>query len=154
VERVGAEVQSASCGRFQTLAGVFSAQAHQTETGTIAHFRMWLGGQDLAEQLCGVGPGGIGPAQQTGGRPLQILLVRFGAMLCNGAGLIGHEAAGVTGHAQTAVENLHRGGGDADVHLPAGQLVGDAVEVPLSRDMIIQFDLQLAPLANLAAFCR
>lgn len=111
---------------------MFTAQAHQTETRAIAHFRMWLGGQNLAEQLRGVGPGGIGPAQQTRGRPLQILLMRFGPMFCNGGGLIGHEAAGVTGHPQTAVENLHRGRSEADVHLLAGQLVGNAVEVPLS----------------------
>jgi hypothetical protein len=29
-------------------------------------------------------------------------------MLCNGGGVIGHEAAGVTGHPQTAVKDFQR----------------------------------------------
>ena len=62
-KRVSAKVQGARGGRFQALGRVFAAQSHQAETRAIAHFRMWFGGQDLAEQLRGVGPGGVGPTQ-------------------------------------------------------------------------------------------
>src|ERR1700694_4550098 len=51
VGRVGAEGQRPRCGCFQTLGGMFAAQAHQTETRAISHFRMWLGSQNLAEQF-------------------------------------------------------------------------------------------------------
>src|SRR3989442_15190659 len=47
------------------------------------------------------------------------------------------------------MKDLHGGGSDADVHLLSDQLVGNAVEVPFGRDMIIEFELQLAPAADL-----
>jgi hypothetical protein len=60
----------------------------------------------------------------------------------------------VTGDAQSAVEDLDRGGGEADVHLLTHQLIGNAVVVPLGRDMIIESDLERSPLPQLVGFGR
>jgi len=61
---------------------------------------------------------------------------------------------GVTGDAQPIVKDLHRGGGEANLHLLPDQLVGNAVEVSLGGDVVIQLDLQLAPLADLVTLGR
>ena len=115
---------------------------------------MRLGGHDLAEQLRGMRPGGIGPAQQTRRRPFQILLMRLGAMLGEGGRLIGRETAGMAGDADAAMEDLHCGGRGANLHLLSHQLIGHAVEVAVGGDVIVEFDFQFAPLADLVAFGR
>src|SRR5277367_5581932 len=52
------------------------------------------------------------------------------------------------------MKNLDRGGGDAEVHLPTCQLVRNAVEVAFRRHVIIELDLQTAPVTDLETIGR
>ena len=76
---------------FQTFGGVLTAQAHQAQTGAIAHFRGLVPESGGTTAPCGARR--VGPTQQTRRRPLQILLVRLGAVFGNGRGLIGQKAS-------------------------------------------------------------
>jgi len=58
----------------------------------------------------------------------------------------------VTGDAQPIVKDLHRGGGEANL-TSCPTSCRDAVEVS-SADVVIQLDLQLAPLADLVTLGR
>ena len=151
-QRVGAVVKGARRGRFQARDGVFLAQPDQAQAATVTNFRMRLGGQDLTEQFGSVRTRGIGPVEQPGGSPFQILAVSFGLVFGKRGGAVADEAARVTGHTQAFMKDFDGGGGETDVDLLAGQLVRDAVEVAVGRDMIIEIDLQFAPLTDFITF--
>ena len=140
------------CSRFQAGDGVFIAQPDQAQTAAVTDFRVRLGGPDLAEQFGGMRTRRIGPVQQPGGSPFQVLAVSFGLMLREGGGAVAGKAARMAGHAQAFMKDFDHSRGEADVDLFAGQLIGNAIEVAVGPDMIVQIDLQFAPLADLITF--
>ena len=60
-------------------------------------------------------------------------------------------APDVSRHAMAVVEDLHRGGREAHLHLLSDEAVRNAVEVVLDGDVVVDVDSGLAPLGVLVA---
>ena len=60
-------------------------------------------------------------------------------------------APDVSRHAVAIVEDLHRGGREAHVHLLSDEAVRNAVEMVLDGDVVVDVDSGLAPLGVLVA---
>ena len=60
-------------------------------------------------------------------------------------------APDVSRHAVAVVEDLHRGGREAHLHLLSDEAVRNAVEVVLDGDVVVDADSGLAPLGVLVA---
>src|ERR1700676_4592209 len=107
---------------------------------------MWLAGQDVLHQPRRKGTHLAPPFDDARGGPLQILLVRLGAMSGVRAGGVQPAAARVTGYALALIEDLHRPTRAADFDLLADKLIRRAVVMTIKFDVIIQIHARLVPL--------
>jgi hypothetical protein len=78
--------------------------------------------------------------------------MRLGAMLGDRRGLIRLRAAGMRGHALAAMEDLDRGRRGANLDGLTAERVGDAVEVAVELDVVVNVDTRLSPVMQLEAF--
>ena len=100
---------------FQTFGGVLTAQAHQAQTGAIAHFRMRLSARIWRNNCAVWGPprrpnsaNAKASTPDTAGAP---------AVFGNGRGLIGQKASCMARHPQSVIKDLHSGGSMPNVYL-------------------------------------
>lgn len=82
---VGLKDESSGTSSLQTFGRVTFLQAEDSKTRPVSLFRMGAVLQDEGEQFLGLGANGPGPLNETGGSPLEVLLVRFGHVLGEGA---------------------------------------------------------------------
>src|SRR5271170_3425698 len=79
-------------------------------------------------------------------------LMRLGPMFGNGGGVIRHMTARMAGHAHTAMEDLYRRGGGANLHFLLRELIRHAVPVMIESHVVIDVDAVGLPIAVLVAF--
>src|ERR1700724_4044226 len=81
-------------------------------------------------------------------------VMRLGPMCGNCRGAIGHMAACMAGHADTAMEDLYRRSGSAHLYFLLCELIRHAVPVMVEGHVVIDVDAMGLPIAILVAFCR
>src|ERR1700676_5520189 len=152
---VGAGVESdgAAAGGFQARRGVDVAEPQHAETGTVTLLGMRFAGHDFLKQVGGGRTDLLSPVHQPGRGPFQISLMRLGAVLGNGGSAMALMAADMTGHPQSAVKDLYRGGRSAYFYFLLDQLIRHAVPVVIEGHMVIDVDAMGFPVAVLIALC-
>src|SRR6185437_15079318 len=112
-------------------------QAQDSEAGAIAHLRMWLAGKDGADDFRCRRAHGFAPVNQARRRPLEVSLMAFWHVLSNGRVPVGCRAAGMGGNALATMEHFNAGCGVTGLELLTGELIGNAVVMPVDLDVII-----------------
>ena len=115
---------------------------------------MRLGVQDLSKHLRSGRTDGLRPIDQAGRCPLQMLLMRLGAMLVDCRLPIGFPTAHMRGHSLAAVEDLHRAVGQANFDSLADELVGNRVIVALDLNVVVDVDASRLPVGKLIRLQR
>ena len=133
---------------FQTIRAVGFPQTQNAQTTAEALFGMRTGLKDLIDQSGGGWADGGCPSNQTFGRPFQVALMGLGSMRIDGRMAADLGAAGMTGDALAAVEDLDGHGGVAHVELAVEQSIRNAVVVPFDFDVIVDVDARLFPLGK------
>ena len=83
-----------------------------------------------------------------------MLLVRLGHVLVFGRVSSAGVAAGVRGQAPSVVEDLHRGGGKADLDLLVDQRVRNRVVVLVDFHVVVDVDFGVLPVSMAEALLR
>jgi hypothetical protein len=125
--RDAADAKRSIRGGLEAVVRILLPESHEPETGTVALLGMGSALHDAPGQLGGGWPGLLGPDHDARGCPLEVLLVRLGAVAGLGRVAALLETERVGGDASAAVQDLDRGGGDAGVDLFLREGVGHAV---------------------------
>ena len=111
------------------MGGVGFAETQDTETGAEALLGVTAGGEDMGDQLSGLGAGLLGPLEEAFRCPFGVFAVRTRHVLGDGGMAPGQIRAPMGGDPFTAVEELDGVGADAGVELEFHQLIRNAVVV-------------------------
>ena len=134
------KMQSPSASRFQPVVPDGFAQPNDPQAGTEALLGMRAIFQDGGHSLPAIWPDGFGPVHHAPRRPLQVFLMRLGAMLLQGCEAAWLIISHMDGHALGGLEKFHRVRGHAHIHLLMDQGIGNAVEVVFHRHMVVDID--------------
>ena len=141
---IGAEGQRAGARRLEPEVPVPSPQLHDPQTGAIPLLGVRAALQDPTDELSGLRPDLLNPADQPRRRPFGMRAVGAGHVLGHGRRL-SVVAPAVRHDALAAMEDLDRVGGVADLDLLADQLVRHAVDVALDLDVVVDVDAAQLP---------
>jgi len=108
--RVDAGGQSATRGSFKTLSGAAFGQAQDPEAGTISLLGVSARGQGGLDELPGLGPDLLRPAQEAVGGPLGIVTVVWWHVFQQGAVAPASSGSGVRRHPAVLAEGPGQGG--------------------------------------------
>jgi hypothetical protein len=150
----GLQLQRTLTGRFEPLVGIGLGQAQDPEASAIAHLRMRLAGEDGTDDFgCG-GAHGFAPVNQAGRRPLDVSLVALRHVLKNGRVAVGCRAAGMGSDTLAAMEYFDSGCGVTGIELLTGELIRNAVVVPVNLNVIIDVGPDCFPFGHHVALGR
>jgi hypothetical protein len=150
----GVKRKGALTGGFEPPGAIAFDEVEETQTTAVALLGMGPVLQEMLNQGTGVRTDGQRPVEETPGRPFHVLAMRFGHVIRERGEAAFAGAAPVTGHPFPFVQYLHGSGSQAHVDRLADQAVGDAVEMAVDFDMIIEVDAGFAPLGLLVGLGR
>src|SRR4030065_1224604 len=129
-------------------------EAQDSQTRAVGLFGAGSALDDSLNQSSGVRAGLFGPADESGGTPFGIGLVRRWHMFFDRGVLMGHKATGMVGHALAFAEGLHGVGRKPDFESFALQFTRHAVVVLVDFDMVVDADGGDLPLGVLVGLLR
>ena len=152
--REGATRQGARRRGFQSCGRVSLGQAHQPQTRAIALLGMRLVLQDRVDESGGLRADRLGPPDEPGRCPLEMLLVGDGPVPRIGHVVPHARGADMTRDAVPLREDLDRRGGHAAIQFPLHQLIRHRIVVVQERDVVVDIGACLLPLGKLIPLCR
>src|SRR5476649_1450990 len=142
-------LRGAGAGALDALVGVRLAQPHHAEAGAKALLGMRPPLHDLLDEQRGLRADALGPGDDALGGPLGVLAMRPRHVRDLRSVLVLVVAAGMAGHAQVAVEHLHRRLGGAEFELLVGERVRDRVIMVVEFDVIVDVRPDYLPFGQL-----
>src|SRR2546428_5603149 len=136
------------CG-FQTIRAVGFPQTQNAQTAAKALFGMGTGLKDFIDQCGGEQSDGGCSSNETFGCPFPVALMGLGSMRIDSRMAADPRAAGMTGDAMAAVEDLDGHRRVARVELAVEQGIRNAVIMPFDFDVIVDVHTRLFPLGKL-----
>ena len=140
-----AQRQSPPTGLFQAIRTVGFAQAQDSQAVSKPLLGMGSGTEDIFYQAGGGGTGFSGPADQTLGRPGEVLLMGLGHMLRQRGEPPFPIGTYVGSHPAAFKEGLDGFLGEADLDFPSEQLIRCRVVMAVDLDMVVVMDMGLSP---------
>ena len=150
----GSGHESPSTGGLEPFVAIALCQPQDAETRAVALLGVATFVEDGGHELARARPDARAPRDQPRRSPLQMLLVGLGHVLGFGRVPSAGVAAGVRGQAPPVVEDLHRGGGKADLDLLVHQRVRNRVVVAVDLDVVVDVDLGVLPVPMAEALLR
>jgi len=129
-----------AAGGFNALRRIPLDQPHNAQTGTEALLRMFPALHDARSQLSGIGAVFTCPVHDPGGGPLQVFPVSLGHMFRQRAVPVSFITACMTGDATVFEKYFHDTRCQPHLHLFFDKLIGNAVEVIVDFDVIVDVD--------------
>ena len=151
---MGADGERALAGGLQTARSIAFGQTQDADAGTKALLGVAAGAQDDLDQSHRGRAGGLGVALDALMGPAEIAAMAGGHVLGHRAVAAAKRAAHMAGDPLAEVEDLDGGGGEAGLERPSGEVMGDAVEVPVDLDMVVEAGAAAPPLGILVGLGR
>ncbi len=120
----------------------------QAQTGSVSLLRMRPLIQDRSNQLLGIRADLSRPMNDSGGRPLEVLLMRFRPVFGQGGIASPTVASAMSGNPMPFEKDLSRGPRETNIHLFMDELIGNAVVVVIDLDVIIDIDPGFLPVGK------
>jgi len=147
--------ECAQAGGVHSLGAVFPRAANDAEHRPVAHFGLRILSHRAANDFFDVRPERRGPTDQTLGRPVAVIFMRFRPVLRNRDwSAFSPVASAVRNDTRSAMPQLDDAGRSAQLEVLLAQLVGDAVMAALELDVVVDVCSHLLALRHLKAQCR